>query len=65
MSFDMVRPFNSHRHPELVSGSISPPRPSVLYKAKPRRRAVPKASEGTSRWTLKRVQGDGVLGLVL
>jgi hypothetical protein len=64
MSFDMARPFNDHRHPELVSGSISPSRPSVPHKAQPHRRAVPKASEETSRWTLKRVQGDGVFGAV-
>ena len=65
MSFDMALPFNSHRHPELVSGSISQSRPSVLDKTQPHRRAAPKASEETSRWTLKRVPGDGVLGLVL
>jgi hypothetical protein len=32
------------RHPELVSGSISPPNPSVFV----------------TRWMLKRVQHDGV-----
>ncbi len=63
MSFDMARSFNNHRHPELVSGSIFPSRLSVPYKAQPLPRAVPKASDEASRWTLKRVQGDNVLGL--
>jgi hypothetical protein len=65
MSFDMARRLNNHRHPELVSGSIPSSRPSVPYKAQPDRGAVPTASEKTSRWTLKQVQGDGVLGMVL
>ncbi len=65
MSFDMARPFNDHRHPELVSGSISPSCPRLPHKAKLRRRAAQKPSGQTARWTLKQVQGDGVLGVVL
>jgi hypothetical protein len=64
MSFDMVRPFNSHRHPELVSGSISPLCSAMSHKTESRRRAVSKTSNETSRWTLKQVQGDGVFGAV-
>ena len=65
MSFGMVRQIPTIRHPELVSGSISPSRPSLPHKAKPRRRAAPKVSEKTSRWTLKQVQGDGASGMGL
>jgi hypothetical protein len=65
MSFDITFPLTRFRHPELVSGSTSRSRQSVPYKAQPLRRAVPKASEETSQWTLKRVQGDGVVGVVL
>jgi hypothetical protein len=65
MSFDMARPFNHPRHPELVSRSIAQLYPSVPYKALRRRHAISRASDETARWTLKRVQGDGVLGLVL
>ena len=58
MSFDMICLTPPNRHPELVSGSISPSRLSVPYKAQSCRRADSEASEETSQWTLKRVQGD-------
>jgi hypothetical protein len=64
MSFVMARPFNHPRHPELVSGSIAQLCLGVPHKAQPHRRADPEAPEETSRWTLKRVHGDGVFGAV-
>jgi hypothetical protein len=64
MSFDMVRPFNNCRHPELVSGSISPSCSGMPHKILRYRRAVSKPSNETARWTLKQVQGDGVFGAV-
>ena len=64
MSFDMARPFNNHRHPELVSGSISSSSSGMPHKTLSRHHAALKASDETSRWTLKQVQGDGVFGAV-
>ncbi len=65
MSFMMVRLISLMRHPELVSGSISQPHMAFVNKTRIRRRAASKASDETARWTLKRVQGDGVLGMGL
>ncbi len=64
MSFDMD-PILSIRHPELVSGSISQFYSGSVGINLRRHRIVSKTSDQTARWTLKRVQGDGVLGLVL
>jgi hypothetical protein len=64
MSFKIVHLISLMRHPELVSGSMWQ---SYLYpvgKKVPCRRAVLKTAGQAARWTLKRVQGDGVLGLV-
>ncbi len=64
MSFIMVHPISLVRHPELVSGSISQFYSGFVGVNLPRHRAVSKTSDQTARWTLKRVQGDGALGLV-
>ncbi len=64
MSFGMVRLIPSIRHPELVSGSISQSCPTMPHKTLSRRRAVSKVTDETARWTLKRVQGDGELGVM-
>ena len=65
MSFNMVHPISLMRHPELVSESISQSYSDSVGKKAPCRRAVSKRAGQTARWTLKRVQGDGVSGLVL
>jgi hypothetical protein len=61
MSFDNY-PILSIRHPELVSGSISQFSSGAVGINPPRHRAVSKTSDQTARWTLKRVQGDVVVG---
>ncbi|HUD30136.1 MAG TPA: cobaltochelatase subunit CobN [Novosphingobium sp.] len=47
------------RHPELVSGPISPPDADVGITKGPIG-LLPEASAPAARWTLKQVQGDGV-----
>ena len=50
-----------HRHPELVSGSISQPIPAPVVKSQAVTRGCVffRARVAAARWTLKRVQGDG------
>ena len=48
------------RHPELVSGSISRTAPWVLKKHNRDAGLENGTSAFSARWTLKRVQGDGV-----
>ncbi len=71
MNFNMVHLILAELDPELVSpsvtdvpGSNSQSCSQMLLKTLSRRCAAPKASGQTARWTLKRVQGDGVLGSV-
>ena len=47
-----------NRHPELVSGSISPRGPELCGAAKPGRSAFIPCAGQTALWTLKQVQGD-------
>ena len=46
------------RHPELVSGYISPRRPKLCGAARPHGLVAFLRSGQTARWTLKQVQGD-------
>jgi hypothetical protein len=59
-----IVPSNHFRHPELVSGSISQPHMVCVSKTRNRRNAVSATFDATARWTLKQVQGDGVMGSV-
>jgi hypothetical protein len=59
-----VAPSNHFRHPELVSESISQPHMVCVSKARDHFSTVSETSDETARWTLKQVQGDGVMGSV-
>ena len=46
------------RHPELVSGSISPFTPEHCVASKPRRSGSPEGTARAAQWMLKQVQHD-------